>query len=427
MNELLKDMQLIESLAASDWVGYKKHYFTESSLSRLWQHMEDKDTSLGIISAFRSERSLKQNQDLTKKLKAQIRENGFGFIMLTGHWPETTAEGEKDVEEESFAIIADDEKKLDLFLKNIAKEYGQEGFLIKPKETNHIFFSTSNGDRSDIGEYHPDKIGKMYSTLRKGSHAKKSFVFESCWLHKSWAGLLAAEKLIENQEKQLQESSRSRLLQHIGEHDCGMVTASRGWIYDENEKQVELNKSENKARNLQLLGLLHSRGYNVTAVKGGYVEGFGTDDAKEVSEHTFFVVDSKDKGKLKQDLSGLGKQFFQDSILFIPKAKSTSDGKEIKAYLIGTSPRKDSEDLWPAPGKEELVGSFKSQKKGDAYPFFTSIRNSPFRFESITREFPWQQTTFFSRGYVAYAAMPIEKVKEIVENKKEKNNFDVFG
>ena len=57
---------------------------------------------------------------------------------------------------------------------------------------------------------------------------------------------------------------------------------------------------------------------------------YGTDKAKEVGEHTYFIVDSEDTGNLEKDLRSLGEEFDQDSILFIPK------GGE-KSTLFGTN------------------------------------------------------------------------------------------
>ena len=75
------------------------------------------------------------------------------------------------------------------------------------------------------------------------------------------------EKIIENE---INESSRSRILQHMGDHDTGFITASRG----------DKSKQENIARNAQLVGALHARGLGVTAVKGGYIENFGQPDQR---------------------------------------------------------------------------------------------------------------------------------------------------
>jgi allophanate hydrolase subunit 1 len=227
-------------------------------------------------------------------------------------------------------------------------------------------------------------------------------------------------------KKQVTESSRARVLQHVSKHDCGFVTAYRGWIYPDGvehkeENRLNLDKRTNQARNLQLLGYLHNRGYGVTSVKGGYIEGFGSSEAKIVSEHSFFVVDIKDKGNLKRDLKEFGNKYFQDSILFIPKAEVTSSGEQVKAILIGTSPRKDiPEDFFIKPGVEKMIGSFKSQQSQTDSEIFTAIRNSPFRFESLSREFQMERKySASSRGYTIYMSLNPEIVKSTIEEKPQ--------
>lgn len=159
----------------------------------------------------------------------------------------------------------------------------------------------------------------------------------------------------------LQESNLSRLYSHMENHDCGMVTAYRS----------EYTHKENQQRNKKLLASLLSWGYNVTSVEGTYVEDFGTPYAKEVGEHTFFVVDGKDKGNLEKDLRTLGEAFDQDSILFIPKGGSES-------YLWGTN---DAE--FPGYNKVEF---FPHRGLGKFGQFMTKKGNKPFIFESILKE-----------------------------------------
>jgi hypothetical protein len=172
-----------------DWNRYKILYMQESSLGRMWQHMNNPDTVIGIISAYRSENDPAENHARTVMLKQKISGQNYGYIMLTGYWIETNAEtGEKQkVTEESFAIISNKskEKELDQFLQAQTKEFGQEGYLFKPSDTDHIYFADSSGNKSDIGTVSLDKMGDMYSTLKKGSHAGRPFVFEAAHSQRS--------------------------------------------------------------------------------------------------------------------------------------------------------------------------------------------------------------------------------------------------
>lgn len=116
------------------------------------------------------------------------------------------------------------------------------------------------------------------------------------------------------------ESSLSRVYRHNENHDCGAITAFRG----------SYTKKENAQRNKSLMSKLLMKGYSLTKVSGRYLE----DDNTPVVEISFFVVDVKDKGNIKEDLFELGKEFDQDSVFILPKG--TVDGKD-KSYLLGTN------------------------------------------------------------------------------------------
>ena len=182
-------------------------------------------------------------------------------------------------------------------------------------------------------------------------------------------------------ETLLWESSLSRLYSHMTEHDTGIVTAYRSRKYKiVNGKPIpefsdeEYTKKENQQRNKSLLAKLQSKGYGVTSVKGAYIENYNTPEAKEVGEHSFFVVDLKQKGNLLKDLRKFGEFFYQDSILFIPKGGAS-------ATLWGTNGVDKS--AFPGYGKTLVNDTRKLGTKGE---FLTKIKNQPFIFESVLQE-----------------------------------------
>jgi hypothetical protein len=166
----------------------------------------------------------------------------------------------------------------------------------------------------------------------------------------------------------INESSLSRVVHHMEKHDCGTITAWRSYENCGDEGDKKYTKSDNKKRNIQLLAILEHLGYDTTNVDGSYVENFGTPTAGEVKEDVYFVVDSKDRGNLKQDLMRLGEQFNQDSILFIPKGEI--------GMLIGTNHCPMS---YPGYGKVKSYGSRVFGRPGE---FMTKVRNRPFMFET---------------------------------------------
>jgi hypothetical protein len=122
--------------------------------------------------------------------------------------------------------------------------------------------------------------------------------------------------------KNVNESSLSRIYRHSQEHDTGFITAFR--YARDCGKGVKYTKDENLKRNKSLLAKLQSKRYGVTAIKGRYIEGYGTPEEKEVGENVFFVVDLNDTGNLLKDLKKLGIEFDQDTILFVPEAEKES-------------------------------------------------------------------------------------------------------
>lgn len=163
----------------------------------------------------------------------------------------------------------------------------------------------------------------------------------------------------------LQETSLSRLWDKTQKYTCGVITGFRG----------DKTKAENLKRNHEIVAFLQGRGYSVTKVLGTYIEHFGTDDATEVSEQSFFVanhaVDGDDNGMLKKDLAMLGQRYDQDSILVIPFG-----GKG--AYLYGTSHR---DNAYPPFGQTAKVGD---ATWGDAAgEFLSKVQGRKFAFENI--------------------------------------------
>ena len=109
----------------------ENNLLTESSLSRLLSHIQNR--AFGIISACRSERSKKENDEKSQQLKNDIRSNGFGFINVNGSYVENSGTPEETVvKEKSFLVIGDknvDGGKLLSFLKKEGQKFDQESIF----------------------------------------------------------------------------------------------------------------------------------------------------------------------------------------------------------------------------------------------------------------------------------------------------------
>jgi hypothetical protein len=187
-----------------------------------------------------------------------------------------------------------------------------------------------------------------------------------------------------DQFQKLNESSLTRVFSMIKEHDCGFITSYRGF------KTNAINQASNK----KLLTQLRAKDFGVTKVKGSYIENFGTDKEKEVSEESFFVVDLTDRGDLRKVLEELGNEYDQDSILFVPMGGETG-------LLIGTN-----ETGYPGMGD---VVKFNNPVFGASGEFMTRVNGRPFIFkESLEAPVYQRMTSVEKRSIVQQAKMPID-------------------
>ena len=184
------------------------------------------------------------------------------------------------------------------------------------------------------------------------------------------------KEIIENIKKEvIKESSLSRIWEHYTKHQTGTISAFR-YAPDCGEG-TPYTLEENKKRNAKLKALLLKNGYGVTKIDGTYIENYGTPEAREVDEESFFVVDLKDKGNLKKDLIKFGKMFEQDSITF-----AEPNGEY---YLISSN---ECPNGYPGEGKigvEEKLGKpefGKASKNTDM--FFSKIRGRGFVFKGLS-------------------------------------------
>lgn len=165
-------------------------FLTESSLSRMWQHVED-GRSFGIVTAYRGQEGtpeeLKTNKANNKKLKAGIRAAGFGFVSISGHFPEKDEETGKDIDvsEEGFIVISNTtgkDDKLKTTLKALGKKFNQDSILYKDGDEDQAVLIGTNtsgdtglGKEEKIGKWGKNKLSPYYTKMR----GDRKFVFES--------------------------------------------------------------------------------------------------------------------------------------------------------------------------------------------------------------------------------------------------------
>lgn len=153
----------------------------ESSLSRVWQHIEEGERSFGIVSTFRGDRSLEENLELYAKLKERVRDMGLGYIELDGGYKE---EGGWVKEKSLFIPKIDKQDLMDLGI-----EHDQYSVIYKDDDE---FVEIGTNDNAGIGDIKRNFIKsgwdenltinspetkEFFSSLVKGSHRGEKFLF----------------------------------------------------------------------------------------------------------------------------------------------------------------------------------------------------------------------------------------------------------
>lgn len=172
-------------------------------------------------------------------------------------------------------------------------------------------------------------------------------------------------ELSEEEIKKIDESSLTRIRQHIIEHDIATITAFREQDINclnkvENREKI-FTKKENLERNNLLRSSLLKLDYGITEI-----DGINKRDKIIVKENSFLIVNLNNNSDFIDNIINLGKYFCQDSVLLKKK-------EEENAYLIGTNNSKD-----PGLNNKVQLGKFKGGLEND---FMSKIRGRPFYFE----------------------------------------------
>jgi hypothetical protein len=190
-------------------------------------------------------------------------------------------------------------------------------------------------------------------------------------------------------QETINESSLSRIYSHIKNHDCAIISAFRSQMVNclntpKSERVMSLKDNKERSRGLKSALLL--LGYSVTSVKGSYIENYLQDNAVEVVEDSYFVVNTNNDSKFEKNLTTLGVLFCQDSVMFI------KDGGH-DVYLKGTN----NAD-YPGLGNTDVMGKVVFGKEGE---FMTKVGNKPF----VIEDFKTLQNN--SKNFVSRYGRPI--------------------
>lgn len=177
---------LYRDIVKARLAGDKKR-LTESSLSRVWQHVQNAEKkSVAILSAFRrvdaqgKPISKAENMKRADRLMSTLRSKGYGPTKLIGHWRECTDQSidyakcpeDKLVEtkEVTFAVVGigkDEAHKL-------GNEYDQDAIIyLGPETKGKATLIFRDGGDLVLGDFSAAKIAQGYSRVRG-----RPFVFE---------------------------------------------------------------------------------------------------------------------------------------------------------------------------------------------------------------------------------------------------------
>lgn len=183
LKEIFEDIKNKHSDILGD-LPKKKVNLEESSLSRIWQFVEDDKKSFSMISASRGDYSPAQNFARHDALKSMVQLEGYGFVETKGGYQEDKGDGGVRVVEEPSLFVPEMRKKDAIYLGRCFK---QDSVLYKDSST-FAYISTQEGS---LGQKTMDFLkggGKQnmnmsdvktfFSALVKGSHAGKKFLFQ---------------------------------------------------------------------------------------------------------------------------------------------------------------------------------------------------------------------------------------------------------
>ncbi|MDX8383503.1 MAG: hypothetical protein R8M45_05440 [Ghiorsea sp.] len=165
---------------------------SETSLSRVWKHLTDDQTTVVILTAFRDEIPKKDNLIGNKLIAFKIKSAGFGYFFVDGYFPENLGtDREVNVSEDSIFAISQspaDSKRLITLCHKLSRNFNQDSIIVK-EPSGAIYFYEKDGKKIKFEKQKisPNKIGLWYTQLRNNKKAN-TFIFEDAYMGKGSIG-----------------------------------------------------------------------------------------------------------------------------------------------------------------------------------------------------------------------------------------------
>ena len=158
---------------------------TEIKLSRIWNHVVNDKKAIGLITAFRGDKTTEDNMKLNKELAYDIRKEGYGYVFIEGNYIENIGKAdERKVKEDSLLVIGSDKDngKLKFLLKKLIKKYNQDAAIYKNEAIDTAILISIDGTEVKLGKIQFNKISDFMTQLKKGSG---TFTFENLVFEKN--------------------------------------------------------------------------------------------------------------------------------------------------------------------------------------------------------------------------------------------------
>lgn len=142
----------------------------ESSLSRIWQHVNNSKT-FAVISAFKSTVGDDANIANHQKLKSDVKSLGLGYVEQKSGYTYMDQETHSNVRVEEMSVFVPNISLSDSL--RLGSKYGQESILYKDATRfDLIVCDTGAVDRSFVNTTHATKKGERPITLDQGAIVK---------------------------------------------------------------------------------------------------------------------------------------------------------------------------------------------------------------------------------------------------------------
>lgn len=164
--------------------SYENVPLNESTLGRVTYHANN--SNIATLTAFRKDVPLETNIKNNEILRDKIKEAGYGYIHVLGHYIENYGTPtERPVEEHSFLVIGkrgDDNNQLLNDAKKWGEEFNQDSILHKKhNEDVAYFYGTSRrsdsypgyGKSFSVGKFYPNMAGDFHTILKD----RRTFAF----------------------------------------------------------------------------------------------------------------------------------------------------------------------------------------------------------------------------------------------------------